>query len=187
MRRHGFSSPSPHARDLSVHFNFTLALPNPLSPPFPPPFRLAPFPPHQTTPIVKYVRAHLTNTRCSFVTYVTQDGIWTAFSHPLPLFHVGSGSAPYVSHATSFPSQPLSTFAFLPPSSISTLIRILPKKTTTYLYSALPGYPLTIKKKNAQKEGGKNRKHTSKHSHMYSAPTHTYTPIHDGSTSETQV
>jgi len=87
-----------------------------------------PFPPHQTTSIVKYVRAHLTNTRCSSVTYVTQDGIWTAFSHPLPLFHMDSGNAPYVSHATSFPSQLLSTFAFLPPSSISTLIKMLPKK-----------------------------------------------------------
>ena len=111
--------------------------------PFPPPFPLAPFPPHQTTSIVKYVRAHLTNTRCSSVTYVTQDGIWTAFSHPLPLFHMDSGSAPYVSHATSFPCQPLSTFDFLPPSSISTLIKMLPKqKPTTCLYSALPGYPL---------------------------------------------
>jgi len=116
--------------------------------PFPPPFPLAPFPPHLTTSIVKYVRAHLTDTRCSSVTYVTQDGIWTAFSHPLPLFHMDSGNAPYVSHATSFPSQLLSTFAFLPPSSISTLIKMLPKKMTPYHYSALPGYPLPHKKKS---------------------------------------
>jgi hypothetical protein len=90
-------------------------------------------------------RAHLTNTICSSVTYVTQDGIWTAFSHPLPLFHMDSGSAPYVSHATSFPCQPLSTFDFLPPSSILTLIKMLPtQKQTTCLYSALPGYPLPL-------------------------------------------
>ena len=111
--------------------------------PFPPPFPLAPFLPHLTTSIVKYVRAHLTNTRCSSVTYVTQDGIWTAFSHPLPLFHMDSGNAP----ATSFPSQLLSTFAFIPPSSISTLIKMLPKKLTPYHCSALPGYPLPQKNK----------------------------------------
>jgi len=123
--------------------------------PFPPPFPLAlpplsddiPFPLHLTTSIVKYVRAHLTNTRCSSVTYETQDGIWTAFSHPFPLFHMDSGNAPYVSHATSFPSQLLSTFAFLPPSPISTLIEMLPKKMTPYHYSALPGYPLPQKQK----------------------------------------
>jgi len=111
--------------------------------PVPSPLSTSPFPPHQTTSIVKYVRAHLTNTRCSSVTYVTWDGIWTAFSQPLPLFHIDSGNAPYVSHATSFPIQPLSTFAFLPPSSISTLLEMLLKnKMTLYLYSALPGSPL---------------------------------------------
>ena len=124
----------PHARDLSVHFNLTLASPNPLSPPFSSPSPQVPFPSHQTTPIVKYVRAHLTNTtatwvtRCSSVTSVTQDRIWIAFSHPLSLFHKDSGSAPYVSLAISFPRQPLSTFAFLPPTSISSLIKMLPKK-----------------------------------------------------------
>ena len=53
-----------------------------------------------------------------------------------------SGNARYVSHATSYPSQLLSgsTFAFLPPSSISTLIKMLHKKMTRYHYSALPGY-----------------------------------------------
>jgi len=57
-----------------------------------------------------------------------------------------SGNAPYVSHATSFPSQLLSTFASLPPSSISTLIRMLHKRMTRYHYSALPGYTLPQKK-----------------------------------------
>ena len=131
---------SPNLRNLYIRFNLTLALPNPLSRPFPPLFPLAPFPSYLTTSIVKYVRAHLTSTRCSSVTYVTQDGIWTAFSHPCPLFHMESGNAPYVSHATSFPSQQLSTFVFLPPSSILTLIKILHKKMTRYHYSALPGY-----------------------------------------------
>jgi len=38
-----------------------------------------------------------------------------------------SGSAPYASHATSYPSQLLSTFAFLGPSSISTLMKMFKK------------------------------------------------------------
>ena len=62
--------------------------------------------------------------------HVTPDGIWTAFSHPLPLFHMDSGSALYVSHATWSPNPQLSTFAFLLPSSISTLIDMLPTKST---------------------------------------------------------
>ena len=53
---------------------------------------------------------------------------WTAFSHPLPISHMDSGNAPYVSHATSYSSKLLSAFAFLPPSSISTLIKMLHKK-----------------------------------------------------------
>ena len=61
-----------------------------------------------------------------------------------------SGNAPYVSHATSFPSQLLSTFAFLPPSSISTLIKMLHTTMTPYHYPALPGYPLP-KNKNQKK------------------------------------
>ena len=133
---------SPNLRNLYIRFNLTLALPNPLSRLFPPLFPLAPFPSYLTTSIVKYVRGHLTNTRCSFATYVTLDGIWTAFSHPLPLFHMDSANAPYVSHATSFPSQQLSTFVFLSPSSISTLIKMLPNKMTTCPYTALSDYPL---------------------------------------------
>jgi len=39
-----------------------------------------------------------------------------------------SGNAPYASRATSYPSQQHYTFAFLPPSSILTLIEILQKK-----------------------------------------------------------
>ena len=46
-------------------------------------------------------------------------------------------NAHYVFHATSYPSQLLSTFAFLPPSSISTLIKMLHKKMTRY--SSIPG------------------------------------------------
>ena len=53
-----------------------------------------------------------------------QDGIWTAFSHSLPLFNMDSGNAPHVFLAISFPSQLLSTFAFLPPCSILTLIKM---------------------------------------------------------------
>jgi len=97
MRRHGFSWPSPHAHNLSTNSNLTLALTNPLSPPFPPPSTLAPFPPYRTISIVEYVRVHLTNIRCSSVTYVAQEGISTAFSHPLPLSHVESGHVPCAS------------------------------------------------------------------------------------------
>jgi len=58
-----------------------------------------------------------------------------------------SGNALYVSLATSFPSQLLSTLAFLPPSSISTLIKMLHTTMTPYHYSALPGYQLPKKQK----------------------------------------
>ena len=121
--------------------------PTPCPTPFPPLFPLDLFPPRLTTCTVKYVRAHLTNTRCSSVTYVTQDAIWTAFSHPLPLFHMdsGNGNAPYVFLVTSCPSQLFSTFAFLPPSSILTLIKMLHTTMTPYHSSALPGYPYIYK------------------------------------------
>jgi len=46
-----------------------------------------------------------------------------------------SGNAAlYVSHATWSPNPQLSTFAFLLPSSISTLIDMLPTKSTSALY-----------------------------------------------------
>ena len=136
------SSNLPHMHTTDLFTPISLSPYPTLCPPCSPPFPLAPFPPHLTTSIVKYVRVHLTNTRCFSVTYVTQDGIWTAFSHPLPLFHMDSGNAPYVSHATSFPSQLLSTFAFLPPSSISTLTKMLHKKMTRYHY-CVAGLPIT--------------------------------------------
>jgi len=45
-----------------------------------------------------HVRVHLTNIKCSSVTYVTQDGIWTVFSHPSLPSHMEPGNAPYVPH-----------------------------------------------------------------------------------------
>ena len=42
---------------------------NPLSCLFPPPSTLSPSPPHRRMSIVKYVRVHLTNIKCSSVTY----------------------------------------------------------------------------------------------------------------------
>jgi len=39
------------------------------------------------------------------VKYVMQDGIWTAFSHPLPLSYMESGNVHYASRATSNPRQ----------------------------------------------------------------------------------
>jgi len=52
----------------------------------------------------KYARARLTNIKCSFVTrtYLTQDGIWTAFSHFSPPSQLVFGNAPYVP-PTHFP------------------------------------------------------------------------------------
>jgi len=146
MRR----QPSPKAHNLSTHSNLTLALLNPLFPPFPPPSPLAPFPPHRTISIVKYVRVHSTNTRCFSVTYVTQDGIWTAFSHPLLLSHMESGDVPYASRATSYPRQQHSTVASFPPFSISILIKILQKNDSLSLICG-SGLPITIYLKKQKK------------------------------------
>jgi len=71
------------------HSPYSTLCPPPLPPPSPSTTSspTSPPPPHQTTSIVKYVRAHLTNTICSSVTYVTQDCIWTAFSHLTTIPH----------------------------------------------------------------------------------------------------
>jgi len=50
---------------------------------------------------------------------------------PLTTIPHGLWKCLYASHATSYPRQLLSTFAFLPPSSISTLIKILAKESTS--------------------------------------------------------
>jgi len=193
----------PHMHTtLSTYSNLTIALPNPLSPPFPPPSPLAHLPPHRTISIAKYVRVYLTNIRCSSVTYVTQDGLLSAFSHPLPLSHVESGNAPYASRATSYPSQQHCTFALLPPSSILTLIKILQfflyynffynffciilireKKNNSLPLIRVSGhlFPFTFQKKHTKKT------YTSKHSHPNSGPTPICTPIHEGSEFKTQV
>jgi len=89
MRRHGFFSPLPHAHNLSTQFNLTLALPNSLFSPLPPSPPLSCPRLHRIIFAAKYVRVCLTNIRCFFVTYVTQDGIWTAsFSWELVLWPV---------------------------------------------------------------------------------------------------
>jgi len=128
MKRHGFFSPFPHAHNLFTQFNLTLALPNPLSSPLPPSSPLSCPRLHWMIFTAKYVRVRLTNIKCFCVTYVTQDGIWTAFSHPLPPSHMETGNVPYASRATAYPRQQHYTFAFLPLFSISTLTKILTKK-----------------------------------------------------------
>jgi len=121
MRGHEFFSPPPHAHNLFTQFNLTLVLPNSLSSP------LSPCPPlscphlHRMIFTVKYAIVCLTNIRCFFVTCVTQDGTWTASSHPLPPSHMEPGNVPDASRATSYPRQQHDTFAFLPLFSISTL------------------------------------------------------------------
>ena len=124
MKRHGFFLPLPHAHNLFTQFNLTLALPNSLSSPLPPFPTLSCPRLHQMIFTAKYVRVRLTNIRCFFVTYVTQYGIWTAFSHPLLPSHMEPGNVPYASRATSYSRQQHDTFAFLPLFSISTLIKI---------------------------------------------------------------
>jgi len=52
-------------------------------PPFLPPQLLRLLLP-RTMPTAKYARACLKKIKCSFVTYATQDGMWTASSHPSP-------------------------------------------------------------------------------------------------------
>jgi len=78
-------------------------------------------PAHRMIFTAKYVRVRLIKVTCFFVTYVTQNGISTAFSesHPLPPSHMKPRNVPYASRATSYPRQQHYTFAFLPPFSIS--------------------------------------------------------------------
>jgi len=82
----------------------------------------------------KYVRVRLTNITCFFVTYVTQDGVCTAFSHPSPPSHMEPGNVPYASHATSYPRQQHNTFAFLSLFLISNLIKISKKDEIFFVY-----------------------------------------------------
>jgi len=112
MRRHAFFSPRPHAHNLFTKFNLTLTLHNCLSSPLPPSQPLSCPRLHRMIFTAKYVRVHLTNIRRSSVTYVTQNGIWTAFSHPLPPSHMEPANAPYAPRATSYPRQQHDIFAF---------------------------------------------------------------------------
>ena len=123
IERHGLSESFPHAHNLFTYFNLTLALPNPLSSPLPPSPQLSHPRLHQMIFNAKYVRVRLTNIKCSSVTNVTQDGIWTAFSHPLPPSHMEPGHVPYASRATSYPGKQHDTFVSVPPLSVSNLIK----------------------------------------------------------------
>jgi len=79
--------------------------------------------------------------------YVTQDSIWSSFSYPLPLSHMEPANVPYASQATSvYPRQQHSTFAFLPPFSISTLIKISQENDSLSLI-CVSGLPITIYEK----------------------------------------
>mmetsp|Transcript_53974 Transcript_53974/g.79138 ORF Transcript_53974/g.79138 Transcript_53974/m.79138 type:complete len:96 (-) Transcript_53974:77-364(-) len=55
--------------------------------------------------IAKYVRVILRNIKCSSVTCVMRDGIWTTFSHPSLPSHNGTWECPYAPRATSYPRQ----------------------------------------------------------------------------------
>jgi len=126
-------SPFPHAHNLFTQFNLTLALPNPLSAPLPPSPPLSCPRLHRMIFTAKYVRVCLMNMKCFCVTYVTLDGIWTAFSHPLPSSHMEPGNAPYASRATSYPKQQHDTFAFLPPFDSDCFYYFEPKLPPMFL------------------------------------------------------
>jgi len=107
---------------------------------------------HRMIFTAKYVRARLTNIRCFFVTYATQDGIWTASSHPLPPSPMEPGNVPYASRATSYPRQQHDTFAFLPLFSISTLIKISKKNNNdSSSLIRVSRLPITIYQQKKQK------------------------------------
>ena len=173
-------SPFPHAHNLFTQFNLTLALPNPLSAPLPPSPPLSCPRLHRIMFTAKYVRVRLTNIRCFFVTYVTQDGIWTASSHPLPPSHMEPGNVPYASRATSYPRQQHDTFAFLPLFSISTLIRstISKKNDGSTPLICVSRLPITIYQKKMC---------LSKHAHPNFSPTPTCMPIMRGQGLKIQV
>jgi len=75
MRRHGFFRPFPHAHKVSTQYNPTLAKRDPLYHLLPPSLiqPCSPLPKMMLT--AKYVRVCLRNIKCSFVTYITLDGI----------------------------------------------------------------------------------------------------------------
>jgi len=95
----------PTCTQLIYSFNLSLVLPNPLSSSLPPSPPLSCPRLHHMIFTAKYVRVRLTNIKCFFLTFVTQDGLYTAFSHPLPPSHMEPGNASYASRATSYPRQ----------------------------------------------------------------------------------
>jgi len=145
MRRHGFLSPFPHAHNVFTQSSLTLALPNPLSSPLPPSSPLSCPRLHRMIFTAIYVRVRLTNImiKCFFVTFVTQDGIWTAFSHPLPPSHMEPGHVPYTSRATSYPGKQHDTFVSVSPLSVSNLIKKKWKIDSLSLIR-VSGLPITI-------------------------------------------
>ena len=111
---------------LIYKFNTTLAQPDLLTP-LPPSPPLPRFLLSRMILTVKYVRVRLTNVKCSFVTYVTQNGIRTISSHPSPPSQFGLGNVRYVPFATPYPRQQHDTSSCPPQFSIPTLSKH-PKK-----------------------------------------------------------
>jgi len=144
MRRHGFFSPLPHAHNLFTQFHLTLSLPNSRSSPLPPAPPLSCPRLHRMMFTAKYITVCLTNIRCFFVTYVTQDGIWTAFSYLLPPSHMEPGNVFHASRATFYLRQQYDTSAFLPLFSISTLIKISEKNDDFPSLIRVRRLPITI-------------------------------------------
>ena len=69
---------------------------------------------------------------------------------PLTTIPHGIWKCPLSSRATSYPTQQHSTFALLPPFSISTLIKIVQKNNSLSLIR-VSGLPMTIYIKKIQK------------------------------------
>jgi len=135
----GFYNNKPNR---TSHSNLSLALPNPLSPPVPPPSPLALPPPHWTISIVKYVRVHSMNIRCSSVTC---NAAWhmVCLLPPLTTIPHGIWKCPLCLPRHFLPHTATLLLAFLSPFSISTLIKILQKNDSLSLIR-VSGPPITI-------------------------------------------
>jgi len=90
----GFSEPQHLGGYRGAQLIYSIQSFSHLYPPLPPSPPLPHFPLPRMRLTAKYVRVHLTNIKCSraFVTYATQDGVWTTSSHPSPPSQLGPGN-----------------------------------------------------------------------------------------------
>jgi len=87
----------------------------------PPPSPMATLPPRILS--ARYVKAHLTRTKCSSVTCATLVGIWHASSPPSLPSHLGCGNAPYALPLLQHSRLPYATSVSPAPSLTPKLIK----------------------------------------------------------------